>query len=36
MSEGIGSKIGGWLVVIAILGIVNGLSYFFNWGWYFY
>jgi hypothetical protein len=31
-----GKGIGGILVFIAILLVLNGLSYYFGWGWYFF
>ena len=35
--EGGGSgKIIGFLVFVGIIVLINVLSYFFDWGWYFY
>jgi len=31
-----GGGIAGILVTVGILALVNGLSYVFGWGWYFY
>jgi len=31
MNEGSGSGAGGWLVWLALLGLVNLLSYIFDW-----
>ena len=36
MSNGIGSKIIGWVAIIGVLIVVNVLSRVFNWGWVFY
>lgn len=33
---GIGGKIGGCIGTIVIIGILNLLSYLFDWGWFFY
>jgi len=35
MGEG-GGRFGGILVTVGILAALNGLSYVFNWGWFFY
>jgi len=35
MAEGGGGGMR-WLLYIGILLLVNFLSYFFNWGWYFW
>lgn len=31
-----GGRVPGWLITIGIIVVLNVLSYFFNWGWYFY
>ena len=31
-----GNPILGFFVIVLVLAAVNGASYFFNWGWYFY
>ena len=31
-----GKGIGGFVVFIGIIVLLNVLSYMFNWGWYFY
>ena len=36
MSDRGGGGIIGFLGFVAILAILNGLSYAFNWGWYFW
>ena len=36
MSEGKGSGALGWIGFIVILGVVNLLSYLFNWGFWLY
>ena len=36
MSDRGGRAAMGWLIPIAIVLGLNGLSYLFNWGWYFF
>ncbi len=37
MSDGEGgSQIAGIVGFIVVLAVLNGLSYLFDWGWYFY
>ncbi len=36
MSNGSGGAGKGWIITIGIIVLLNVLSYFFGWGWYFF